>query len=324
MQARAHHRRNFEKNGTLSKNKVDRISREVERKVNKAQVNYSVFKDFDFETAVKRRPNPIPPTLTLWDDDIPRSAQSADGINMAFYLPQFMTRNWTHTITEDLIHFGRYRSSPHFNMKAGDTAKYIKRGDELRGGLACVRGWNAIGSKRTPDKYKVAKEMVSTAEAHGNATDLLLDLGIVSHHCNAFLFHADRTHHDDALALRNIACNRIASQTALATIDPLIYEGREILFNRVSGEHTDTQDPPFAWAILAAFGHNTPVILTLSQLNLQMLFEPGDVIAIRGRVIKHKTSQWQSGQRIVIPHFTHSSTWDTFHRTGAFSRCDTS
>lgn len=228
-------------------------------------------------------------------------------------------------------------------MKAGDTAKYIKRGDELRGGLACVRGWNAIGSKRvrcgsvpnmihvanfirlqTPDKYKVAKEMVSTAEAHGNATDLLLDLGIVSHHCNAFLFHADRTHHDDALALRNIACNRIASQTALATIDPLIYEGREILFNRVSGEHTDTQDPPFAWAILAAFGHNTPVILTLSQLNLQMLFEPGDVIAIRGRVIKHKTSQWQSGQRIVIPHFTHSSTWDTFHRTGAFSRCDTS
>lgn len=55
----------------------------------------AVFKDFHFERAVQRRPNPIPPTLTLWDDDIPRSAQSADGVNMAFYLPKFMNEDWT-------------------------------------------------------------------------------------------------------------------------------------------------------------------------------------------------------------------------------------
>lgn len=228
-------------------------------------------------------------------------------------------------------------------MKAGDTAKYVERPGELAGGLACVRGWNAIGSKtvrfpsaikpiclsngicvQQPSKFKVAKEMVQTAEAHANATDLLLDLGIVSHHCNAFLLHADRSHYNDALSLRNRACSSIASQAAIATIDPLIYEGRELLFNRISGEHTDKQDPPFGWAILAAFGHNTPVILTLSQLNLQMRFRPGDAIAIRGRIVKHKTSGWESGQRIVIPHFTHSSSWKTFHQSGAFQRCDTS
>lgn len=166
--------------------------------------------------------------------------------------------------------------------------------------------------------------MVISAEAHCNATDLLLELGIVSHHVNAFLMHADRTHYNDAVELRRRACNTVASQTALGAIDPLVYEGRELLFNRISGEHTDTQDPPFGWAILTAFGLNTPVVLTLSQLNIQMRFRPGDAIAIRGRVIKHKTSGWKSGQRIVIPHFTHSASWETFHHTGAFNRCDTS
>lgn len=165
---------------------------------------------------------------------------------------------------------------------------------------------------------------MQTAEAHQNATDLLLGLGIVSHHANAFLLHADRTHYNEALALRDIACRRVAAQAAMGTIDPLIYEGREILFNRVSGEHTDTQDPPYGWAILAGFGHNTPVTLTLSQLNIRMRFRPGDAIAIRGRVIKHKTSTWESGQRIVIPHFTHSASWQTFNQYGAFYRSHTS
>lgn len=278
---------------------------------------------------------------------------------MAFYIPNFLTPDWTvstsrticlrscstcfqYTISENLINFGQYRSSPHFNMKVGEHANYVKRPGELAGGLACVRGWNAIGGKRVrylptnevllidfifvqkKGEFKVAKEMVQTAEAHHNATDLLLNLGIVSHHANSFLLHADRTHYQDAVNLRNIACNQLASQAALATIDPLTYEGRELLFNRVSEEHTDSQDPPFGWAILVAMGHNSPVTLTLTQLNVQMRFRPGDGIAIRGRVLKHKTSAWETGQRIVIPHFTHSATWQTFNQTGVFERCDTS
>ncbi|KZP12624.1 hypothetical protein FIBSPDRAFT_754606 [Athelia psychrophila] len=110
----------------------------------------------------------------------------------------------------------------------------------------------------------------------------------------------------------------------MCAIDPLIYEGREILFNRVSGEHADIQDPPFGWAILAAFGNNTPVILKLPQLNLHMSFGPGDVIAIRGRVLKHSTTPWASGQRIVIPHFTHSSSWTSFGQDSVFEGYTTS
>ncbi|KZP14426.1 hypothetical protein FIBSPDRAFT_689361, partial [Athelia psychrophila] len=83
------------------------------------------------------------------------------------------------------------------------------------------------------------------------------------------------------------------------------YEGREILFNKVSPLHTDTQDPPYSWAVLAAFGTTTSVEMRLPQLNLRVAFNPGDLLAIRGRVLKHSTTHWDAGQRIVIPHFTH-------------------
>lgn len=55
----------------------------------------ATFKDFNFHKMIKPRPNAIPPTTTLWDDGIPRSAQSADNINLAFYIPKMFTTDWT-------------------------------------------------------------------------------------------------------------------------------------------------------------------------------------------------------------------------------------
>lgn len=159
------------------------------------------------------------------------------------------------------------------------------------------------------EKFNCAKEMVQTAETHQNSKDLLLKLGIVSHHVNSFLYHADRTHYQDAQTLRTATIHNLASPNTMCNIDPLVYEGREILFNQVSGDHTDIQDPPNSWAVLTAFGNNTPVILSLPQLNLHISFQPGDTIAIRRRVLKHSTSSWDQGQRIVIPHFTHAASW---------------
>lgn len=166
--------------------------------------------------------------------------------------------------------------------------------------------------------------MVSTASAFNTTADILLNLGIISHHANSFLKYADRTHYNDSVNLRTTAMRKAASQMAMGAIDPLVYEARELLFNRVSGGHTDSQDPLYSWAILVALGYNSPVTFEVSPLNLRMSFAPGDAIAIRGRVLKHRTSGWKSGQRIVIPHFTHQATWDSYQVPGPRERCDTS
>ena len=95
----------------------------------------------------------------------------------------------------------------------------------------------------------------------------------------------------------------------LNAVDPLLLEGREILFNRKSGLHNDQSDPHLAWAILLALGNFKGGYIRVPALGLRARLEPGDAIFIRGRVLKHEIEAWSGGQRISIPHFTHTSVW---------------
>jgi len=95
-----------------------------------------------------------------------------------------------------------------------------------------------------------------------------------------------------------------------ATIDPLLLEGRELLFNRHSGRHFDIQDPKLAYAGLYAAGTFTSGgYVFFPQLNLRVLLLPGDFILLHGRVLEHEIEAWEGGQRISILHFTHTSLW---------------
>jgi hypothetical protein len=142
-------------------------------------------------------------------------------------------------------------------------------------------------------------------------------LEILSHRINAVLEHADPAHYAEALTLRDLVSKSRSSYAALAEWDVLVYEGREILYNRMSGLHTDSQDPHLGWAILAAFGFHKGGHVYLPNLGLRVRLEPGDVVALRGRVVPHQIEEWV-GQRISIPHFTHSSMWKAFEKYSVF------
>lgn len=95
-----------------------------------------------------------------------------------------------------------------------------------------------------------------------------------------------------------------------ASVDSSLLEGRELLFNRLSGRHWDSQDPRLAYAGLYAAGNFTSGgYLYFPQLNLRVRLLPGDFILLRGRVLEHEIEAWEGGQRISIPHFTHTSLW---------------
>ncbi|KZP27388.1 hypothetical protein FIBSPDRAFT_730851, partial [Athelia psychrophila] len=87
------------------------------------------------------------------------------------------------------------------------------------------------------------------------------------------------------------------------------YEAREILFNIQKEVHVDKQDPPLSWVVDLALGEHKGGHLVLPQLGLRIRLEPGDMIMLRGRMIRHGVEDWTGGQRICMPHFTHSSTW---------------
>lgn len=135
------------------------------------------------------------------------------------------------------------------------------------------------------------------------------DLALVSLRVNAALKAVDLAHYQNAEKLRSALESRFPFVKAVNAVDPLVYEGREILFNIQKEVHIDRQDPPLSWVADLALGRHTGGHLVLPQLGLHIRLEPGDMIMLRGRIIRHGVEDWEGGQRISMPHFTHSSTW---------------
>ena len=177
-----------------------------------------------------------------------------------------------------------------------------------RAGLRIVKGF---------EKIVPCSEFIGTGKGFNATSQIVKDLAILSHRVNAILEFADPQHYENVKALHKELCERSSAYQALSAIDPLLYQGREILFNRISGLHRDTQDPPLAWAILAALGNFVGGDVYIPHLRLRMRLQPGDIIILRGRVLPHEILMF-TGQRISIPHFTHSSVWRTLHNLTVF------
>jgi len=138
---------------------------------------------------------------------------------------------------------------------------------------------------------------------------LLRNLHLLSHRVNEILRFMDPHHYEMVAALRKFVEDTYAFAQTLGSLDPLLYEGHKILPNVMSDEHTDRHDPELSWAIIAALGSHKGGYIYIKHLALRIRLEPGDIVMLRGRVLKHKVEPWTGGQRISIPHFTHSSVW---------------
>lgn len=100
-------------------------------------------------------------------------------------------------------------------------------------------------------------------------------------------------------------------QQALEAVDPyMLYEGREIVFNRWSALHQDRQDPHYAWACIIYFGSFQEAVLEFPELRLKVRVRRGDIVWFRGRDLRHQALEWGEGERHFLIHFTHSAMWD--------------
>lgn len=152
-------------------------------------------------------------------------------------------------------------------------------------------------------------EFMRSGHGFARCSDLSHDLKLVSLRINAALKAVDPDHYERADALRSSLESKFPFVKAMNANDPLVYEGRWILFNIQRDVHVDRQDPPLSWAADLALGQHKGGHLFLPQLGLRIRFEPGDMIMFRGRMLRHGVENWTGGQRISMPHFTHSSTW---------------
>jgi hypothetical protein len=157
-----------------------------------------------------------------------------------------------------------------------------------------------------------SSDFLKSGKAFNATCKLLKDLEILSHRVNAILEFIDPDHYKEVKKFNAELLKHVSGAEALSGMDPLLYEGREVIFNRESAEHIDLQDPPFGWAILCAFGDSTGGWVHFRHTGLWARYDPGDILAIRGRIMPHSVSKIISGTRISIPHFTHASVWRSF------------
>ncbi|KAJ3727846.1 hypothetical protein C8R42DRAFT_638943 [Lentinula raphanica] len=113
--------------------------------------------------------------------------------------------------------------------------------------------------------------------------------------------------HASLTEARAKAEEKYAFVETLDAIDPLLMEGRALMFNRMTPGHVDRRDPPKAWACLVVLGRITSGYLYLKQLKLRLRYTPGVVVWLRGALLDHEVEAWEGEQRIAIAHFTHQA-----------------
>jgi hypothetical protein len=152
-------------------------------------------------------------------------------------------------------------------------------------------------------------DIISSGTILSKTCELFKSLELVSHRINSILEIVDPQFHANLKRLRTAMEQKHAIAESMNAIDPLLFEGREVLFNRKSGLHRDKQDPKLAYAVLLVAGSFKGGYISIPLLKLRIRLEPGDLVLIRGRVLEHEIEEWEGQQRISIPHFTHTSLW---------------
>ena len=85
---------------------------------------------------------------------------------------------------------------------------------------------------------------------------------------------------------------------------PSFFSGIEVISNRTTPCHRDIGSAPPDYDFLVSAGNHTEAWFHLPDLMAKLLYKPGTVTAISGKVLRHAVYSWEGGERICIAHFT--------------------
>lgn len=157
-----------------------------------------------------------------------------------------------------------------------------------------------------------SNDLVGTSKRFSAAMSLLQELSLVSTRINFALENIDQHHFRCHERLQKRVHDEYPHARAINAVDPLMMEGRAIMWNRQTPLHPDRLDPAQSWAVLLVSGPFKGGHLYIPRLKLRLRYRAGDMIFLRGGILPHEVEAWEGGQRVSIAHFTHKSLWDQF------------
>ncbi|KAG1817891.1 hypothetical protein EV424DRAFT_1268237, partial [Suillus variegatus] len=84
---------------------------------------------------------------------------------------------------------------------------------------------------------------------------------------------------------------------------PSIFSGLEVISNRMTLSHRDPGGAPSHYDMLVSLGIEHDTILSIEDLEAELVYSPGTMTYIAGRVLQHSVHHWNTGEHYVIAHF---------------------
>jgi hypothetical protein len=210
--------------------------------------------------------------------------------------------------------------------KASRDKGYLHREGQVTGVFQLVTHWHAVGQKVSSffplmvsfsfsAKYKdghVGSHMLQSTSTFAATSELIEDLQLLSYLANFYLEAIDPKVYRAHVELNNKILQKYAFARMLHNVDPLLQTGRSLIFNRMTPDHADMSDHPCGWSILFCLGTAKGGWLVIRRLGIRIYYDPGAVIIVRGRILHHHVEGFDEGQRVIVAHFTHETSFHEF------------
>ncbi|RPD67427.1 hypothetical protein L227DRAFT_605814 [Lentinus tigrinus ALCF2SS1-6] len=253
----------------------------------------------------------------VWEGDRPRRACSKDGYDVVYDFPRAIRGETLAKLEHAMLDWAAV--APLDIRGKNDKVECYKEEFEVAGRTRVALLWHAIGHRKS--KPVVCADVRKNGDTFEGAMKLLERLEVVSAYCMRALLCIDPLQFGLLGQVYDYRISNYASQKAFAVLDKkMMWEGREIMFNRWSPRHWDSQDPPMSWACITYVGDFTGAYFEFPQLRLRVKLHPGDVVFFRGHDLLHGVPEWTTGQRHFLVHFTHQALWAEAGVTCASSR----
>ncbi|KAI0683491.1 hypothetical protein C8Q76DRAFT_804135 [Earliella scabrosa] len=243
---------------------------------------------------------------TVFDGDVPRRAVSRDGYELVFHMPRAFRGQTLTNLHDDILEWSR--AVPLNTKGKNDRPECYVQEYDTKGASKLALLWHAVGHKK--DQAVVGADIRKTGASFEGAIKLLSRLKVVTAYAMQSLLEFDPLQYGLLKRVYQYRLSEYPSQALFAQADQgMMWECREIMFNRWSPRHWDKSDPHWAWAAITYVGDFVGATFRFPQLRLQLTLQPGDMVFFRGRDLLHEVPPWLSGQRHFLVHFTHQALW---------------
>ncbi|KAF8996587.1 hypothetical protein BDZ89DRAFT_1148944 [Hymenopellis radicata] len=231
----------------------------------------------------------------VFHDDTPRQILAGDGAVLVASFPSVLSASGLAYLNQSI---GIYTKTVPPKEGCSKTAKkkagkYHAVANQVTGEIRLSRGWHQLGG----DKSGVltgSKDAFGSVVRTAASAKFLQDIQPTSWMVNEAVRLCDPQLYLNTHRMRTALEKKHPITRLYGQCDALLFEGRELLFNRQSDLHTDSRDPPGAFAGLLVAGEPfSGGDIHLPSLRAKFRLWPGDFILIRGRILPHKIEYWE-------------------------------